>query len=368
MVRCHCIANWVDMMKPSDRTNGSDRRQRSQDLPAAVLIDQFPFAGTVYNQVAIHRIQSSFDLLGSGMDGADFLGNLDQFREVEVILGTWDLPNLTEELMEQLPHLKAVFHAAGEYRHIYTEASQHCGITFCATIDINSAYVAHHTTATVVLSLKDSLSQRDHLRRVRDWDVLPAPRGIYGAKVGLIGLGRIGRLVSRQLQDLPVKLLAHDAHLPLPDLVQAGCVSASLTEIFATCDVVSLHLPGGEQTSGIIIEDLLLSMKPGATLINSSRGTVLNHDDLVKVLKKRPDLTACLDVCHPEPPEPEDPLYTLDNCYLTPHLSGAIGTEREHLGDAMVEDAISWKEGLPMQYCVSAQQNSRLGTRLVAAP
>lgn len=353
-------------MDSNDQTKGRHAVAGSPACPAAVLLDRFPFEGTVYNQAAIRRLKSSFKLLGWGMDGAAFLERLDQYRDVEVILGTWELPNLTESLLEQLPNLKAVFHAAGEYRHIYTEASQERGITFCATIEINSAYVAHHTSATIVLSLKDSLSQRDHLRRERDWDVLPVPRGLYGAKVGLIGLGRIGSAVARQLQELPVKLVAYDSYLPLPDVVQAGCVSASLTEIFATCDVVSLHLPGGEETAGIIDEDLLLSMKPGATLINSSRGTVLNQADLVKVLRKRPDLTACLDVCHPEPPEPTDPLYSLDNCYLTPHLSGAIGTEREHLGDAMVEDAISWKEGVPMQYCVSTGDKPRLVGRLVA--
>lgn len=335
--------------------------------PAAVLIDRFPYPGTVFGAKAIERLRGAFELLGSDLDGDTFRDNLDPYAQAEVLLGTWGLPALSKELLDKLPKLQAVFHGAGEYRQLLTEASAERGITFCSGIEINSGYVAHHVYATIINALKGAVPLRDQLRRTRDWKNFSAPRGLYGAKVGLIGLGRIGQLVSRQLQSLPIQLFAHDQKLPLSEFVSSGAVPASLSEIFTTCDIVSLHLPGGEATTNLIGRELLSSMKRGASLINTARGSVVQQSELVEVWRQRPDLTAYLDVCYPEPPLPTDPLYQLENCYLTPHLSGAIGQERLHLGDAMVDEAIRWKQGKKLQYGVHFPDQELSDSRLTIA-
>lgn len=336
--------------------------------PRAVLVDRFSYPGTIYRPQAIDRLKEAFNLLGSGLDGATFLDKVDEFSSTEVLLGTWGLPQLSADLLDQLPELKAVFYGAGEYRHLYTEACQDRGITFCSGIEINSSYVAYHVFSSIVLALKGAIPLRDHVRRTRDWEGFTAPLGIYEAKIGLVGLGRIGKEVARLLHALPVKVLAHDRLLPMSEVVGVGCLPASLQEIFATCDVVSLHLPENSSTSGLIDRALLSSMREQSILLNTSRGSVIKQSELVQVLRERPDLTAYLDVCEPEPPEPSEPLFELENCYLTPHLSGAIGHERVHLGDEMVEEAIRWKQGKDLQHCVSANlQGLNASRRQVAA-
>src|SRR5690606_15290585 len=94
-----------------------------------------------------------------------------------------------------------------------------------------------------------------------------------------------------------------------------------LPELFRAADVVSLHTPLLAQTRGMIDETLLRSMKPGASLINTARGPIIDHAALVRVLGDRPDLFAMLDVTDPEPLPPDHPLWTLPNAVLTPHIA-----------------------------------------------
>lgn len=351
-------------MAPHRSTHFGRIKQAESSRPAAVLIDRHPYSGTIYSARAIDQLSQSFHLIDSDLDVSGFMKNLERYREAELILGTWGLPPFSEEQLEQLPQLRAIFHAAGECRHLYTPACRKRGIIFCTSVEINSSYVAHHVYASIVMALKGASPLRDTLRQTREWEEMAPPRGIYGAKVGLVGLGRIGRLASQHLQALPVTLLAHDSFLPLSEVVSTGCVPASLEEVFATCDVISLHLPGGENTEGLVGRDQILSMKYGSVLLNTSRGSVVRQAELVHALRQRPDLTAYLDVCFPEPPDPRDPLYSLNNCYLTPHISGAIGSERQHLGDAMVEEAMRWNEGKPLQHGISDEQKEPSAPRL----
>ncbi len=344
---------------------------RSEQVKAAstsaVILDRFPFSGVVYHEATIDRLAQSMNLMGQGLDGPGFLEQLETYQDVDVLFATWGMPAFTSEHLRALPKLKAIFYAAGEYRHLYTEACRERELTFCSAIEINSQYVAHQVFASIILALKGALRQRDQLRRVRDWDAMPAPTGLYQAKVGLVGLGRIGRAVAESLASLPVEVLIHDPYLDDEVMEVVGGRSVSMEELFAEGDVISLHLPGDATTTELIDRRLLSSMKLGSTLLNTSRGTVMKQEDLVDVLRQRPDLTALLDVCEPEPPSSQDPLYQLDNCYLTPHISGAIGRERIHMGNAMVEEALRWQAGQPLQYCVSERPSRQLKPSLSVA-
>jgi phosphoglycerate dehydrogenase-like enzyme len=134
-----------------------------------------------------------------------------------------------------------------------------------------------------------------------------------------------------------------------------GLQYVSLEELFEQSDVVSIHSPPTKDNAGLITGELVARMKPNATLINSSRGVVVCQQELVAVLRLRPDLIAVLDVTDPEPPLPNSELFTVPNIVLTPHIAGSTGRECRRMGDAMVAELERYLSGTPLRYEVTRE-------------
>lgn len=130
----------------------------------------------------------------------------------------------------------------------------------------------------------------------------------------------------------------------------------SLTELFATSDIVSLHSPLLPETTGMITGELIRSMKSAATFINTARGAIVRENELIDALRERTDLTAILDVTYPEPPVPESRLYDMDNIVITPHIAGSAGTEVARLGVAKLSEALKYINGEPLQYQITEEK------------
>lgn len=176
--------------------------------------------------------------------------------------------------------------------------------------------------------------------------------GAYRSRVGLWGLGHIGRLVAAHLAHFDVEILATDP-VTSPDAARrAGVRLVPVEELFATCHVVSLHAPLLPETRGTIGERLLNSLGPGATLVNTARGALIDETAAARTLRARPDLTAVLDVTHPEPPAPDSPLFTLPNVVLTPHLGGALGAERHRLGQLVLDELHRFTQDRPLHHAI----------------
>ena len=105
---------------------------------------------------------------------------------------------------------------------------------------------------------------------------------------------------------------------------------------------------------------ILQRMKDGATLINTSRGAIVNQDDLQKALIERPDITAILDVLEFEPPDPASPLLTLENVHITPHIAGSMGFELGRMGRMMVEEISNYTSGRSLKHLVTQPMLSRI--------
>jgi phosphoglycerate dehydrogenase-like enzyme len=104
---------------------------------------------------------------------------------------------------------------------------------------------------------------------------------------------------------------------------------------------------------------LIASMKEGATLINTARGAIIAEEEMIEVLSSRPDLSAILDVTHPEPPAADSPLRTLPNVILTPHIAGSTDAECARMGKWMVDELRRYLEGAPLQYLVKKETLAR---------
>lgn len=282
--------------------------------------------------------------------------------DVEVLFTGWEAPRLDAELLARMPRLRAVFYGAGSIRPIVSEAFWDRRIVVSSAAALNAQPVVEFTLGAILLSFKRAWHHARLVRDERSYQVmrtLPIPTG-WGATIGLVSLGLIGRRVAEQLRSYDVRVLAYDPQLTAAQAVELGVESVSLAEVFERSDIVSLHTPLLPETTGLIDAALLGRLRPGATLINTARGGLIREDDLIATLRLRTDVQAILDVTDPEPPVRESALYDLPNVFLTPHIAGSIGVECRRMGRAMVEEFHRYARGEPLRHAVTREQAARM--------
>ena len=167
------------------------------------------------------------------------------------------------------------------------------------------------------------------------------------ATLGIVGLGRIGRAVAdRARQGFGMKVLGHGRRAPSKAQAEAWGIEpcASLDDLLERSDFISLHCPGGAETRHLINAERLARMKPGAILINTARGEVIDEAALARALKKGPIAVAGLDVYEGEPHVTSE-LLGMENVVLLPHLGSATTETRVAMGMKVVENATAFFAG-----------------------
>jgi glyoxylate reductase len=176
---------------------------------------------------------------------------------------------------------------------------------------------------------------------------------VWGATLGIVGLGRIGSAVARRAQGFGMRVLYHD-RVPSPGLeAELGLERTSLDYLLAQADFVSLHCPLTSETHHLIGERALRQMKPTAILINTSRGPVVDAGALGRALREGWIAAATLDVTDPEPLPPDHPLLVLPNCIVVPHIASATVTARDRMAVMAAENLLAGLQGERMPYCVN---------------
>jgi len=314
----------------------------------------------VYPPPARQEIARSFLLATPDIPGPDWRSRADDLSGVEVLFATWGMPELGEELLAAAPALQAVFYAAGSVKRFATPEAESRGIVISCAAEANGIPVAEYSLGVILLSLKGFWAYQrqapaDKFRR--DAAIV---RGGYGSTVGLVSLGSIGRRVAGMLRAAETRVLAYDPYLTPEAAAELGVAACDLPGLFARSDVVSVHTPWLPATEKMIGAELVRSMKAGATLLNTSRGAVIDEAGLCAVLRERPDLTAVLDVTHPEPPAPDSPLRSLPNVILTPHIAGSTGPEVARMGWWMVGEAQRYLRGESLRHLIAYGDLARM--------
>jgi len=268
----------------------------------------------------------------------------DDLAEAECIFSSWGMPPCDEAFLAAAPNLKAIFYAAGSVRHFVTDALWRRGIVVSSTNSALSVSVAEFTLAQILLSLKSMWRQAADSRAERRM-VQHIPSGTYDSVVGLIAFGAVARHLLTLMRAFHFRVIVYDPFLSEEEARRLRVDRVSLEELFETADVVSLHAPYLPETAGMIRGHHFTRMKRGATFINTARGAVVNEQEMIEVLVRRPDLYALLDVTHPEPPAPSSPLFDLPNVLVTPHIAGALGTECRRLGSMAVDEFERYRKG-----------------------
>lgn len=231
------------------------------------------------------------------------------------------------------PALKFIGVLATGYNVVDVAAAKELGIPVCNVPTYGTMAVAQFAAA-LLLELCHRVGK--HSDDVRSGGWARHPDFCYwlnplfeldGKTLGIIGFGRIGQAFARIAQALGMSVLAYSNH-PDRRLESASLRYASLAEIYAQADVISLHCPLSESNRGMIDAAAIAAMKPGVLLINTARGQLVVEQDLADALNAGRVGGAALDVLSEEPPRADNPLLTAANCLVTPHIAWATKAAR----------------------------------------
>lgn len=225
-----------------------------------------------------------------------------------------------------LPNLKLIAICGVSYDGVDVAAAQEKSIVVTHTPGVLTDDVADFGMA-LLLAIGRRIPQADRFVRNGDWvdDVFPLTRKVTGARLGIVGMGRIGRAIAQRAAAFEMKI-AYSGPAPKPDLAYAYC--PTVAALAAQVDFLLVAVPPGDSTQNLINAEVLLALGPKGYLVNIARGSVVDQPALVQALKEKTIAGAALDVYWDEPiVDPE--LRRLPNVVLTPHIASATEETRQ---------------------------------------
>ncbi len=267
------------------------------------------------------------------------------------------------QLMDAAPHLKVISNMAVGFDNIDIDAASQRGIPVG-----NTPGVLTETTADFAFALLMSVARRIPEGRQyvldgkwRTWHpTVLSGQDVFGATLGIIGSGRIGAAVAKRARGFNMRLLVNSLETE-EEIRQLGGEKVGLDDLLSESDFVSLHVPLTDETHHLISDRELALMKPTAILINTARGSVLDPKALYAALRDGQILAAGLDVTDPEPIAPDDPLLSLDNCLIVPHIASASVATRSKMAEMAVDNVIAGLRGERLPTCVNPKVYERRG-------
>ena len=292
-----------------------------------------------------------------GPEPADRSVLLEQLADAEGLLCML-VDRIDDDLLSSAPKLRVVSQLAVGVDNIDISACTARGIPVGHTPDVLTETTADTAMALLLASLR-RIPEGQSLVRAGEWkqwtlDLLTGD-DLHGSTVGIVGLGRIGVAIARRLRGFGVRLLyAGPRRKPaLEPELRIGY--REFGELLAESDHVILSAPLNSSTRRLIDEAALEAMKPGATLVNISRGGMVDHDALARALSSGQLGRAALDVTDPEPIRADHPLVMLPNCIVIPHLGSASVRTRLAMATRAVENLEAGLEGRRLCWCVNPE-------------
>ena len=259
---------------------------------------------------------------------------------------------ITTEHLDLAPRLAVIARYGVGVEAVDLAAATERGIVVSNTPGANAEAVADHTVGLALAALRSTV---DGDRRVRsgDWTVRRG-RELGASTVGIVGFGRIGRGVARRLQGFGSDVLATDPFVPAEDVRRAGAEPATLDEIFAKADVITLHAPGGQV---IVDEERIARLRRGAVIVNCARPDLVDEPALAAALADGRVGAYAADVLTGDTAGHDSPLLDAalaDRVVITPHLAAQTTQAVDNMGAMALESALAVLAGEPAPYAVTS--------------
>ena len=249
----------------------------------------------------------------------------------------------TEDLIEKLPRLELIANFGVGYDSIDVAAAARRGIVVTNTPGVLNDEVADFTIGLLLATIR-RLPQADRHVREGRWEAgesFPLSASLRGRHVGIVGMGRIGRVIAKRLHgfDIPISYHSRNRQEDLRYLYHA-----KLEDLARAVDILIVVLPGGPATQQAINAPILSALGRDGILINIARGTVVDEPALIEALSSGAILGAGLDVFAHEPKVP-DALLSMENVVLLPHIGAATHNTRRLVGELVIRNVVSWFDG-----------------------
>lgn len=277
--------------------------------------------------------------------------------EAEIVYNTYGRTKFTAEVLAALPKLRLISRPGTGVDGIDLDACRRHGIAVTHLRGNDADEIAEHAIALMLCCLR-RIPEMDRRLRGGDWSA-DYIRGARGATLGIVGLGAIGRRTAMLGKALGMKVLAWSFGADGGRAAGAGAERiAELDDLLRQADVVSLHLRVSPDTRGMFDATRLGLMKPGAVLVNTARGALVDRDALLAALREG-RLCAGLDVFHTEPLPKDDPLLTLPNVVMTPHDGSVMPDVVARGVMTAVVNIENWLKGAPTNLAVDPRPGPR---------
>lgn len=270
-------------------------------------------------------------------------------RDVDALV-TMLSDKIDAEVFNAAPKLKIVAQLAVGYDNIDLAEATKRGIYITNTPGVLTETTADFAWA-LLLAVARRVVEADKYVRTGQWKVGWHPsmllgRDVYGATLGILGVGRIGTAVARRAKGFNMKIIYYDV-VPMPPEIEKelGAKKVDIDTLFKEADFISIHVPLTKETYHLVNEEKLKLMKKTAYLINNARGPVIDEKALYKALKEGWIAGAALDVFEQEPTSVDNPLLKLDNVVVAPHISSASYETRSRMAEMVAENLIAFFEG-----------------------
>ncbi|HEY83478.1 MAG TPA: D-glycerate dehydrogenase [Dehalococcoidia bacterium] len=268
------------------------------------------------------------------------------------------LDKVDAEFLNHAPKVKVIAHRAAGFDNIDVEEATRRGIMVCnaprgvieATADF--AFGLMLASARKMVEAINATSRGEW----KIWDPMAVPYlgdDVHHKTLGIIGMGRIGSEVARRARGFSMKVIYYDI-VRNPHEAELGAeYIPDLATLLREADFVTIHVPLNKETRHIIGAKELACMKPTAILINTSRGGTVDQKALYQALKERRIQAAAIDVTEEEPIAPDDPLLSLDNIIISPHIAGGSKRARLEMDLLAAENVVAALKGDPIPSCVN---------------
>jgi glycerate dehydrogenase len=249
---------------------------------------------------------------------------------------------IDEQLIERLPELRYIGVTATGYNVVDFQSASRKGIVVTnipaySTDSVAQLVFSHILNVVNHVEMHANSVTSGEWARNPDFAYWKSPQmELAGKTLGIVGFGRIGRKVAQIGLAFGMKVIFHNRSKVTNATLEVKQVT--LKEVFAQSDVLSLNCPLSVENAGFVNHQLLGTMKHSAILINTGRGGLVNEADLAAALNTGTIAAAGLDVLSTEPPQPENPLLTAKNCFITPHIAWATLEARQRLMNITVEN------------------------------
>jgi Lactate dehydrogenase and related dehydrogenases len=274
---------------------------------------------------------------------------LERITDQNIII-TKELPVGRDLIAQFPPSVKLICEAGTGYNNIDIKAAREKNITVC-NIPAYSAEAVAQLAITFILSLSSTMVVQQNMLKQKNYNnfttYLQVPHfELLGKTLGVIGSGSIGSHVIKTARSLGMNIIVYSRTAKI--WKDTNIRSVSLEELLKQSDFITIHCPLTPETKHLINKERLKLMKPSAFIINTSRGAIIKEMDLIEALQNKTIAGAALDVQDPEPPELDNPMFTMENVILTPHIGWKCIESRQRLIELLAANIKAFSEGNPI--------------------